>query len=133
RPGQFNFRKCEHRVPKRKGTPAAFAVTPRTEMLNALLQSFLLAIEPANEQMTPKSDRALSATKDSNVGLAWIRRCAGQALEQTISRAVQGMPDVLVRHVELAECATCFFAQNVAGRSRVDALAAKQSDSALPL
>jgi hypothetical protein len=37
RPRQFDLRKSEHRVPKRKGSPAAFTVAHRTKMPNAFL------------------------------------------------------------------------------------------------
>jgi hypothetical protein len=74
------------------------AVTHRSQMRRATLQSLFAATEATGEQVPPQTHAALATTEETWIGMAWIGGCARQTLHQALVRRVERPRDAAVAY-----------------------------------
>ena len=103
----------QHRVPEWECSPAAAPISLGAQGANTFFEPFLLAVEPAGNQMTPEADGALAAAERAGIRVSRVTRGSFQRLHESGGRGVERPLHDTVAHREKVQDSASFLAKDV--------------------
>jgi hypothetical protein len=97
-------------------------------MKSAVLQSLLVAIEAAGQQVPPQADAAFPAAEQTRIPSARVFGGTRETTQQSSVSRFQRLRDVPIANAKQPQHARRFFAEDVTGGRRRDPFAGEQHD-----